>query len=432
MRKFFRILYSSIFVYVLFFAFLLSFFFDSKIRKALLGRINLWDRYKKKIPQKNGKKRIWFHVSSVGELEQAKPLMKLFYERNSKEVDIVLTLFSPSALKAASKVEYISFYDYLPLDTYFNTKKVFDILQPDLLVFVKFDIWPNLVWEAQSRGIPKVLIDGTLHRKSYRYSNIIGQAFYNSIYTCFDLIGTVSDSDLKRFLITSPKFKKAKVLGDTRYDQVAIRAQNAEASLNAKKIPSCMQIYKKGVTLICGSTWEADDKFIIQPIKRLISEYKGLNLVLVPHEPNKKRVANYMEEFKSFSPRALSGLNDKFDCTKVTIVDQIGFLAELYKLGSIAYIGGAFSTGVHNVMEPAIMGMPVVFGPFHYNSPEAEALVKSNCAFTGSTEDDFYMILKKLITEKDLAKQVGLKAQAFIKSNLGADEKYYGEIVKYI
>ena len=432
MRKFFRTLYSVIFVNVLYFGFLLSFPFDSKIRRSFLGRINLWKRYRKNLPPKSDKKRIWFHVSSVGELEQAKPLMKLFHERNKEDVEIVLTLFSPSALKAASKVEYVSFYDYLPLDTYFNTKKLFDIMKPDLLVFVKFDIWPNVVWEAHSRGIPQVLIDGTLHRKSHRYSNIIGQAFYNSIYTCFNLIGTVSDSDLKRFLITAPKYKSAKVLGDTRYDQVAFRAQNAEGSANAKKIPACLEIYKKGVTLICGSTWETDDKAIIQPIKRLVAENKFLNLVLVPHEPIKKRVSHYVDEFKDFSPRVLSELNDKFDCTRITVVDQVGFLAELYKLGSIAYIGGAFSTGVHNVMEPAIMGLPVVFGPFHYNSPEAEALVRMNCAFTGSTEDDFYSIFKKLVTDKEYAKQIGSKAQAFIKSNLGADERYHREISKFI
>ncbi|MCX6113568.1 MAG: hypothetical protein NTY22_09900 [Proteobacteria bacterium] len=432
MKTFYRALYSIVFVNLLSLGFLLSFLFDSKIRKSFIGRINLWKRYRNNLPPKNSKKRIWFHVSSVGELEQAKPLMKLLYERNRENVDIILTLFSPSALKSASKIEYISFYDYLPLDTYFNTKKLFDIVKPDLLIFVKFDIWPNVIWEAHDRNIPQVLIDGTLHRKSHRYSNIMGQAFYNSIYMCFNLIGTVSDSDLKRFLITAPKYKNAKILGDTRYDQVAFRAQNAEVSANSKKIPMCIQEYKKGVTLICGSTWESDDKVIIQAVKRLVSENNSLNLVLVPHEPSKKRVLHYMEEFKDFSPCILSELSNKIDCTRVTVVDQVGFLAELYKIGSIAYIGGAFSTGVHNVMEPAIMGLPIVFGPFHYNSPEAEALVRINCAFTGSTEDDFYSILKKLVTNKEYAKQTGLKAQAFIKSNLGADERYYREISKFI
>jgi 3-deoxy-D-manno-octulosonic-acid transferase len=432
MRTFSRILYSVVFVNLLYLGFFISFLFDGKIRKAFIGRFGLWRRYRKNLGPKNGKKRIWFHVSSVGELEQAKPLMRLLNERNKESVDIVLTVFSPSALKSASKVEAVSFYDYLPLDTYFNSKKAFDILQPDLVVFVKFDIWPNIVWEAYDRKVPQVLIDGTLHRKSHRYSNIMGQAFYNSLYTCFDLIGTVSDSDLKRFLITSPKYKNVKILGDTRYDQVAFRARNAENSVNAKKIPPCMYEYKKGVTLICGSTWEADDRAIVQPLKKILSENRNLNLVMVPHEPSKRRVSNYLEEFKDFSPRALSALNDKFDNTKVTVVDKVGFLAELYKIGHIAYVGGAFSTGVHNVMEPAIMGLAVAFGPFHYNSPEAEALVRMNCAFSGSTEDDFYSIFKKLVMDKEYAKQTGLKAQSFIQSNLGADERYYKEIVQFI
>jgi 3-deoxy-D-manno-octulosonic-acid transferase len=432
MKIFFRLIYSLILVYLLYIGFIIASFFNAKIRRGLLGRINLWNRLQAGIPTKTSKKRVWFHVSSAGELEQAKPLLRLLQEKKGEELEFVFTFFSPSALKPISKMEGLLFYDYLPIDTYFNTTKLFDLLKPDVILFVKFDIWPNIVWEADKRGIVKVLIDGTLHRNSRRYSNFIGQAFYNSIYTCFDFIGTVSENDLKRFLITAPKSTNAKVVGDTRFDQVAYRAKLAAEDDYRKKLPKCLNTYKKGTTLICGSTWEEDDRMIVQGFLTLLFEFPEMNLIIVPHEPTKKRVQRYMQIFSSFSPSLFSSLENQKSCGRVLVVDGVGFLAELYKIGDIAYVGGAFSTGVHNVMEPSMMGLTSVFGPFYYNSPEAEAMVRMNCAFSGTSEDDFYVIFKRLLSDKLYLKDLGLKAQKFINDNLGADKKYYDEISRFL
>jgi 3-deoxy-D-manno-octulosonic-acid transferase len=397
----------------------------------LFGRIGLWKRLNTGLTQKGAKKRVWFHVSSAGELEQAKPLLRLLQEKRGEDLEFVFTFFSPSALKPISKMEGLLFYDYLPIDTYFNTSKLFDLLKPDLIIFVKFDIWPNIVWEADKRGIPKVLIDGTLHRRSKRYSNFIGQSFYNSIYTCFDFIGTVSDNDLKRFLITAPKISNVKVIGDTRFDQVAYRAILANKNNYAKKLPQCLNVYQKGVTLICGSTWEQDDREIMSSLLKLLYELPEMNLILVPHEPSKKRVKRYMDLFSAFDPQTFSGLGSK-ECGRVVVVDGVGFLAELYKIGNLAYVGGAFSTGVHNVMEPSMMGLPSIFGPYYYNSPEAEAMVRQNCAFSGSNTEDFYIIFKRLLSDQLYTKEIGFKAQKFINDNLGADKKYYDEISRFL
>jgi len=428
--KFYRFLYSVIFINLMYLAFVVNALFSSKIRRALLGRFNIWKRYERDLPKKSGKKRIWFHVSSVGEMEQAKPLIRLLDQRRKNDVEIMLTYFSPSAVKPASRIKEIIFSDYLPLDTYFNTKKLFDIVQPDMIVFVKFDIWPNIVWEAKERNIPAVLIDGTLHRASKRYSSFVGQSFYDSIYMAFDFIGVVSESDLKRFLITSPKHKNVKITGDTRFDQVAFRAFNNQ-NVN-KKIPDALNEYKKGVTFICGSTWENDDKNIMKPLIHIMEDHKELNLVMVPHEPSEKRVMNYMNVFSDLSPVRLSEIRNGKKCSRMTVVDEVGALAELYKMGDIAYIGGAFSTGVHNVMEPAIMGLPVVFGPFYYNSPEAEALVRMNCCFSGNSEETLYSYFNKLVSDSPYRKDVGAKAQSFIKNSLGADERYYNEVIRFL
>ena len=393
-----------------------------------VGRFGLWRRYRKNLKPKMDKKRLWFHVSSAGELEQAKPLIRLFHDRNAEEVEIILTYFSPSAKKPASNIAGVLFNDYLPLDTYFNTKNIFDIISPDAVVFVKFDIWPNIVWEAEERNIPTFLIDGTLHRKSMRYSNILGQSFYNSVYMAFRMIGVVSESDLRRFMITSPRHSNVKILGDTRFDQVAFRA----AQNDPHKLPMIMQEYKDRLTIICGSTWDADDKHILKPLRDLMEDVHLLHIMLVPHEPTEKHIQKYREYFSAYAPVRLSEIRRGVKGGRVVLVDEVGCLAELYRLASVAYVGGAFSTGVHNVMEPSIMGLPTIFGPFYYNSPEAEALVRNNCAFTGSDSEDFYATFKKLACDTHFRIDSGKRSQEFIKSNLGADERYYKEINRLI
>ena len=420
----YRILYSFIFVHFLSFLFLLGSIFNKKIRKAFFDRRGLWSRYDL-IEPKGNKKRIWFHVSSVGEMEQAKPVIRLF-EKNDKDIEIFLTYFSPSAKVPASKISGLTFNDYLPLDTISNSKKVIKTIDPDVVVFVKFDIWPNIVWSAKKHGAKTVLIDGTLQRSSRRYSNVLGQSFYNSVYRSLDLIGAVSESDVNRFSITAPKHRNIKLLGDTRFDQVAFRANNA---IRSDKIPaSLLDVYRKNFTLICGSTWEADDKHILNPLHTLLYKRKDLKLVLVPHEPEQKRVENYMKYFQSFKPVRLSQVRRGVECSRVMIVDEVGALAELYMAGTLAYVGGAFSTGVHNVMEPAIMGLPVFFGPFYFNAPEAEELIKINCAFSGKDSKEFDVILNELTEDVQKTRMMGLKASEYIKSNLGADKRYYNEL----
>jgi 3-deoxy-D-manno-octulosonic-acid transferase len=164
---------------------------------------------------------------------------------------------------------------------------------------------------------------------------------------------------------------------------------------------------------------------------KLLYELPEMNLILVPHEPSKKRVKRYMDLFSAFDPQTFSGLGCK-ECGRVVVVDGVGFLAELYKIGNLAYVGGAFSTGVHNVMEPSMMGLPSIFGPYYYNSPEAEAMVRQNCAFSGSNTEDFYIIFKRLLSDQLYTKEIGFKAQKFINDNLGADKKYYDEISRFL
>ena len=422
----FRLLYSSVFVNVLYFVFLINSLFSKKVRQAFLGRIGLWKRYSLGLSPKGDKKRIWFHVSSVGELEQARPIIRLL-EQNNKEIEIILTYFSPSAKKAALSVSGVVFCDYLPLDTASNARKVVKLIDPNVVVFVKFDIWPNIVWEAKKYGAKTALIDGTLQRSSKRYSNMLGQSFYSSVYKSLDLIGTVSESDLNRFAITVPKHKNIKLIGDTRFDQVAFRAKNAILS---KKLPQdLVDYYQKRFTFICGSTWEADDKHLLPALENMLDSYPQTFLVIVPHEPEQRRVDNYLKYFSRFEPARLSQIRQGLAYSRVLIVDEVGVLAELYMSGTAAYIGGAFSTGVHNVMEPAIMGLPVCFGPFYYNAPEAEDLIKINCAYSGTNSDEFVQILGLLAGDTQKTKMMGLMASEFIKKNLGSDKGYYNELL---
>jgi 3-deoxy-D-manno-octulosonic-acid transferase len=288
---------------------------------------------------------------------------------------------------------------------------------------VKFDIWPNLVWEAKSRKIKTALISATLHRGSKRYSNFLGQFFYSSIYMSFDFIGAVSNNDVQRFFITAPKHKNIKLCGDTRFEQVSFRSQQRT------DVPMFIEQFDKHFTIICGSIWPADEKEILKPLKRILKENPETKLILVPHEPHTEHVEKLKNFFKTF------GTDDYLNATtinkfegRVLIINTVGILAELYRRGTLAYVGGAFTTGVHNIMEPAIMGLPVLFGPFFYNAPEAERLVEKNLCFSATNSDNFYYHFNKFVKNKELTKKTGSEAKAYIESNMGATEKCYKEI----
>ncbi len=371
---------------------------------------------------------VWFHVASVGEFEQARPVISAL-ERARPDLPVVLTFSSPSGYTFARKRETpgagsIRFIDYLPFDTAANMRFCLESVRPRLVVFVKFDLWPNLVWEAHAHGVPMILIDATLSASSGRLAPA-ARWVYRDVYRRLDAILAISDDDAERFRASVPHHPSVSVTGDTRFDRVMERWQQRGKSTFA--------LPEGGPTLIAGSTWPPDEERLLPALARLLEEDARLRVVLVPHEPTRAHV----EPLRAWGAatrlrvRVESEKNQPADA-RVVIVDVVGVLAEAYRFADVAYVGGAFTTGVHSVIEPAIARVPVVFGPKHDNSFEAMQLVERGAARSICTADDAYAALAAWLRDETARAAAGRAAHDYVQSQLGATQKCMAVLTSYL
>lgn len=393
--------------------------FVPKLREAIAGRRGWrarWDALSRELPAPP----VWFHVASVGEFEQARPLISAI-ERDHPGIPVILTFSSPSGYHFAKRREKvgtgaIAFIDYLPFDRAASMRHCLACARPRLLVMVKFDLWPNLIWEAADRGVPMALVDATLSPSSRRLSGP-GRRFYGGLYRRLGHILAISDEDAARFAACAPGHPHIAVTGDTRFDRVLERWEKRPREVLA--LPS-----DGSVTLIAGSTWPPDEARLLPALARLMKEEPSLRAVLVPHEP----LPSHLEPLQrwasgnGFSART-AGAGPVPPGTRVVIVDVVGVLAEAYAGADAAYVGGAFSTGVHSVIEPAIAALPVVFGPRHDNSFEAVQLVERGAAAAITDEAGAYEALRRFLFDPAARARAGGAARAYVESQLGATEK---------
>ena len=407
--------------------------FHEKLRNTIRGREAVMDRWRA-AGESMRDRPVWFHVASVGEYEQARPLITALGETHPG-IEVALSVTSPTGYKYIRRKEAIGegnnvrFADHLPFDFAKNARFCLDTLRARLLVFVKFDLWPNLIWEAAARRTPTVLIDATLSETSKR-NTALAKRFYRAVYSKLDKILAISDADRRRFLECVPDHPCVMAVGDTRFDRVMERKRDRKDTKP--------RIDKKGrLTLMAGSTWPKDEANILGPLARLAKADPGTLLVIAPHEPALERVEALLTWSRGHGLRAVrlseqaSG-NPHDGGEHVVIVDSVGVLAELYEDADIAYIGGSFSTGVHNVIEPAIMGIPVLFGPVHKNSFEALELLRYGAAIEVNTETETFDALAGLVKDHDKRTDMGRRARAYVESQLGATERCYEAIREYL
>jgi len=406
--------------------------FHGKLRETLSGRHGVRDRWRAAAATLPGRP-VWFHVASVGEFEQAKPVIAAL-SHTHPQLPVVVSVTSPSGFHYAARKRdengggNIAFVDYLPFDFPGNARFCLATLDPKLLVFVKFDLWPNLIWEASRRGIPEVLIDATLSPSSHRRS-AAGRRFYGAVYSALDRIMTISDGDAARFREAVPRHSGISVTGDTRFDRVMDRKRLAERLDVA--------IDTKGrVVIIAGSTWPKDEAPLLGALADVAGPGRRLLYLLAPHEPAPERVDELLAwaQTQGFAAsrlterRPAAGDSD----VEVVVVDTVGVLAELYKFADLAYIGGSFSTGVHSVIEPAIMGIPVLFGPIHDNSFEALELIRHDAALSVASREEAVSALDRIIADEAQRRDMGARARAYVESQLGATERCMETIARYL
>lgn len=394
--------------------------FNPKIRQGIQERRGLFQKLARlKQQQSPDSDLIVIHCASAGEFEAARPVLAAVHRRLSQYM-IHVTCYSPSGLKPISKAEEVDSYSYLPFDDLISAHRFFRLLKPKAFLIVKHDVWPNMVWTAAARKIPSFWINANLHERSKRLG-WISRGMNCSFLGRLSAVLTVGDSHAIRFAdLVSPL--NITVVGDSRYDRTVDRMkQSAE---KAEDILPASWLKGKRV-IVGGSTWGPDQRILIPAYANLRKDYPDLYLILVPHEPRPDFLADTEFYLRSFGLRPVrySGLHGDLPPSDVLIVDKVGILAALYRAGWVAYIGGAFGEGVHSVLEPAVYGLPLFFGPKYYMSHEAQALVQRGGALSVNSTIQLEENLRRYLEDERIWRQAADQSRKLVEMGLGATDR---------
>ena len=392
----------------------LASFFNEKAALWIDGRKGLFEKLESQLEKSSPKKApiIWMHVASLGEFEQGRPIIESL-KQNYPDYKIFLTFFSPSGYEIRKNYELADYIFYLPMDTKKNAQKFIEIIQPRLVIFVKYEFWYHFLNTLQSKNIPTILVSA-LFRPDQLFFKSYG-ALFRKILKGFDHIFLQNEASFE--LLKSHGYRKISLTGDSRIDRVAAIAKQA------KSFEIIDQFANDSQVLVCGSTWPPDESILEGFIKNA-HEWK---FIIAPHEIKESNIERLQNLLPQNAIRYSKANSASVKTAKILIIDNIGMLSSLYRYGKIAYIGGGFGAGIHNTLEPIAFGLPVIFGPKYKKFDEALVLVEKKGAFSVNNSADFESIMQKM-TEKSFYKNASQEAQNYINQNRGATEK----IIKYI
>jgi 3-deoxy-D-manno-octulosonic-acid transferase len=421
MHYFLFIIYNLLGVPFIFIGARIAALFNDKIARGLKGRRALFDHLQQRLATLSpSRPRIWFHISSMGEFEQAKPVIQAVKNRQA-DTAIVITFFSPSGYDNSLRYALADVISYLPLDSWRNARRFVRMVRPFAMVVIRHDIWLNFQWRLQREGVPSFLIDASMGRRRLRWIRKV-RWLVRDVFRTFREIHVISTDNVMPFQVLHPLPACIKVMGDTRFDQVLARTRERD------KIKPLLAsgLFQRERCVVAGSTWPSDEKVILPALQPWLQASPDHTLVLVPHELNPEHLQMLQDEFvrTGLSFATLSRwLAEPDTRMQVCIVDQMGWLANLYALADLAYVGGSFGPGVHNVLEPAAHGCYVLFGPRNLNSQEAQRLIACGGAQAIAASTDMELVLQRFLSAPAVITQAGAKALALVQENLGASDR---------
>ncbi len=425
MQLFWQAFYQFIAVPVLWTALQFLGIFNSKVRRGIRGRKGLFRTLERQVSVLPTGNRVWFHSSSMGEFEQAKPIIAEL-KRRFPATQVIVTFFSPSGYEHSKNYPLADVISYIPFDTRRSAVRFLDLIRPDAAIMVRYDIWPNHIWELGRRAIPTIVANATMRRQTNRRIPFV-RNLHHYVYNSIDCILTVSEGDREAFRFFALDHPRIEAIGDTRYDQVSIRSAEAKRH---HIIPPAILEGKKVVVI--GSSWPEDEEVILPPFFELQKDGRNILLIIAPHEPTLEHLEN-LERFLAGKATSIrfSGLNE-YQGEQVIIVDSIGILLILYAYAHIAFVGGSFRHGIHNVLEAAVYGVPVIFGPRHRNSQEPLMLVERGGAFVVNNSEELYRTLQNLLDDEVARSTAGERAAAFVQSHVGATARFLRHLEPYL
>jgi 3-deoxy-D-manno-octulosonic-acid transferase len=359
------------------------------------------------------RKRIWIHCASLGEFEQGRPVIEAL-KKQHPSVYIVLSFFSPSGYELRKNYPLADFVCYLPADSKKNARKFIEIVSPAYVIFVKYEFWYNYFFTLKKNKIPLYMISAI-----FRNSQIFFK-WYGSIYR--DMLSCVKhffvQDENSASLLINNGFTNVSITGDTRFDRVA-------GVMNEKKnLDKIIQFSKNARLIIAGSTWPKDEEILFSVLENFLID--DVKIILAPHEVSENRIEEIISKASGF----LSGekiirysSTDNPENAKILVIDNIGILSYTYRYGTVAWIGGGFGKGIHNILEAATFGLPVIFGPEYKKFHEATTLINLGGAFSISNNEQANKILLNLLNDDKILNQCSEICRAYIKENIGATEK---------
>ncbi len=381
--------------------------FNIKAKAWLKGRKNLFEKLKIAV---NGQTNVvWFHCASLGEFEQGRPVIEA-YRKQNPEHKILLTFFSPSGYEIRKNYDGANWIFYLPLDTKANAREFLAIVNPIKVIFVKYEFWQNFLKALHKNKVPVYLISA-IFRKDQLFFKWYG-SWYRKLLNYFTHIFVQNEESFS--LLNSIKVKHISVVGDTRFDRVS------DIATNSKTIPEAVAFSEGNRVIVVGSAWPQDEEILIPYINKSPTDIK---FIIAPHEISESALTQTEKSILVPVVRFSKALEADLKNARVLLIDNVGMLSSLYKYGKIAYIGGGFGKGIHNILEAAVFGLPVFFGTNYFKFSEAVDLISEKGAFSVNSYNELEKQFTVLFENDIYFQKTSNVSKKFVENRLGATHK---------
>jgi 3-deoxy-D-manno-octulosonic-acid transferase len=391
--------------------------FNNKARKWIDGRKNVLSQIKE--AHISDGKNIWIHCASLGEFEQGRPIIEML-RKTYPDHSILLTFFSPSGYEVRSDYELADYIYYLPIDTPKNAHLFIKYVRPKLVIFIKYEFWFNCIDELYRQKIP-LIFASVIFRSSQHFFKPWGKWFVDQLNKVTYLF-VQNEESIK--LLDNIGINHAEVSGDTRFDRV-IQLSNESVAY-----PIIEKFKGDSFLLMAGSTWQPDEKVILD---LLLNSKMDFKVVIAPHLIDHEHIADIQTRFENYNPVLYSKASENdFDKSRVLIIDSIGMLSQLYRYADIAYVGGGFGVGIHNLLEASTYGIPVIFGPNYKRFQEARELRDNGGGFPIIDSEECLIVFEKLLLDKNAYNISADVARKYVHSNAGATQLVIHKVKEYI
>lgn len=390
--------------------------FHKKARLMYSGQQRTFALLKEKIDP--SAKYIWFHASSLGEFEQGRPMIEQI-RREYPRYKILLTFFSPSGYEVRKNYEGADLVCYLPFDKKRNVRKFLDLANPSFAIFIKYEFWANYLTELHRRHIPTYIISA-IFRKDQVFFTWYGRGYRNVLH-CFDRLFVQDEASRK--LLSDYGITNVSVAGDTRFDRVA------DIYKQAKLLPTVEKFVSSGnaancFTMVAGSSWPEDEKILLDYFNR----HPEMKLIVAPHEIHAEHLVYIESLLKRPSVRLSVADENTVSGADCLVIDSFGLLSSVYRYAQTAYVGGGFGAGIHNVLEAAVYGIPVLFGPKYHKFKEAKDLIAAGGGYSVADGKMFEERMDELLTYREVLDSTGKAAGAFVSQYVGVTGRILKEL----